>query len=368
MKFICKKLIFSLLPAFAGFLIVTASGMNPDLTENVYSRHIFPLLTGFLGSFTSLFPFSLAELIQAGMIISVILMILYLFLNIKKRKDIFSGFTKNTVFYCLGAASSLYFLFCLLCAPNYYRYSFTTYSGLTIKSSSATELAGLCSELIGQANLLRSQVDTDENGVMRLSTEKTADTMQAARKAYESLSERYTILSASRSTPKPFAVSQILSYLNLSGYYFPYTGEANINVDMPDQEIPFAACHELAHTSGFMREDEANFISYLACHESKSADIRYSGVLLALIYSTNALYDTDQELYFKTVSSYSQGLITDLRYSSDFWKRHQGKPAEVSNAVNNAYLKMNKQSDGVQSYGRMVDLLLADYRSRMGIT
>ena len=35
--------------------------------------------------------------------------------------------------------------------------------------------------------------------------------------------------------------------------------------------------------------------------------------------------------------------------------------AEIHNKVNDAYLKANNQTDGVQSYGRMVDLLIAEY-------
>jgi hypothetical protein len=49
---------------------------------------------------------------------------------------------------------------------------------------------------------------------------------------------------------------------------------------------------------------------------------------------------------------------------SAFWKQFDGKVAEVSNKVNDTYLKVNKQEDGVKSYGRMVDLLLAQHRER----
>ncbi len=37
--------------------------------------------------------------------------------------------------------------------------------------------------------------------------------------------------------------------------------------------------------------------------------------------------------------------------------------AAVSTDVNNAYLKINGQQDGVNSYGRMVDLLLAEFKT-----
>jgi hypothetical protein len=41
--------------------------------------------------------------------------------------------------------------------------------------------------------------------------------------------------------------------------------------------------------------------------------------------------------------------------------------AEKADAVNNTYLKSNNQEDGVKSYGRMVDLLLAERRTRLGL-
>ena len=43
--------------------------------------------------------------------------------------------------------------------------------------------------------------------------------------------------------------------------------------------------------------------------------------------------------------------------------RFEGKTAEVSTKVNDTYLKAHSQTDGVLSYGRMVDLMLADFYS-----
>ncbi len=54
--------------------------------------------------------------------------------------------------------------------------------------------------------------------------------------------------------------------------------------------IPFTACHELAHLRGFMQEQEANFIGYLAGTRSDSLEFNYSGYMLGWIYCTNALY------------------------------------------------------------------------------
>ena len=46
---------------------------------------------------------------------------------------------------------------------------------------------------------------------------------------------------------------------------------------------------------------------------------------------------------------------------SEHWQRYEGKVAEVSESVNNTYLVIQGAPDGVRSYGRVVDLMLAWY-------
>ena len=53
----------------------------------------------------------------------------------------------------------------------------------------------------------------------------------------------------------------------------------------------------------------------------------------------------------------------DLAERAEHWAQYEGPVQDVSNAANDAYLKANNQSDGMQSYGRMVDLLLAEQRA-----
>ncbi|WP_276929276.1 DUF3810 family protein, partial [Herbinix luporum] len=48
---------------------------------------------------------------------------------------------------------------------------------------------------------------------------------------------------------------------------------------------------------------------------------------------------------------------------NEYWAKYEDTVVStVSNKINDTYLKANAQSDGVKSYGRMVDLLLAKYR------
>ena len=57
----------------------------------------------------------------------------------------------------------------------------------------------------------------------------------------------------------------------------------------------------------------------------------------------------------------SEPIIADLEENNEFWNRYEGEVAEVQEKVNDAYLKANGQVHGVQSYGRVVDLMLIDF-------
>ena len=108
-----------------------------------------------------------------------------------------------------------------------------------------------------------------------------------------------------------------------------------------------------------MQEQEANFIAYLACISSEEIDFQYSGNLSGWIYCMNALREADYEMWEEVRASLSQEVEADLRANNHFWDMYDGKVAEVSNRMNDNYLKANGQSDGVKSYDRMVNLIVA---------
>lgn len=178
----------------------------------------------------------------------------------------------------------------------------------------------------------------------------------------------YRSLSGFTPAPKGVWQSGLLSRQKIMGIYSPFTIEANYNRDMPVFNIPSTLCHELSHLKGYMREDEANFIAWLACQCSDQPQFAYSGHMLAFGYAMNALWNAgEQEAYREIYAGLCQNARTDLREDADFWHMYDGRAAEVSQAVNHTYLKLNRQQDGVKSYGRMVDLLLAYQRTVQGV-
>ena len=81
-------------------------------------------------------------------------------------------------------------------------------------------------------------------------------------------------------------------------------------------------------------------------------------------YAMRALYAQDPETHALLNATISAPVKRDVQAERDFWIAHEGIVERISNRMNDAYLKANHQQDGVASYGRMVDLLIAQYRKQ----
>lgn len=323
-----------------------------------YAQNVYPWLVATLGRFFGWFPFSVFE------VLAVLLLVLLLALLIRLIVRMVRGRGSRGRLLFGAAARFLSFLLCLAllytaaCGVNYHRVPFSAYSGLTVQKSDAGRLTKLCEKLAGQLEQLAPRLETDENGLSK-SDGSVGDIAVAAMRR---LGERYSVLQGFYPQPKPVLASVLMSYANITGIYVPFTVEANYNRDTVAYTIPVTVCHELSHLRGFMREDEANFIGYLACAGSENDYFAYSGVMLAYVYAMNALWSAgDQEAYRSISAGLPELCRKDLQANDAYWKRFETPVAQLSTQVNDAYLQANGQTDGVRSYGRFVDLLLAYY-------
>lgn len=350
--------------AASGVLTVCAREI-PGFAE-WYSVHIYKNLAGMFARVTGMAPFSIVEFGLYGLLAAIPISGVWMAVKAvhAEKKAMLALRWASGVFL---TASMLLFLYTVNCGINYQRESFSQKAGLAADQYTAEELKKVCIWLTGEVNDRAVQVQRNAEGEMILGTmqeqqdaeEFSKSSLNAAVCAMEKLAGQYPDMKGYYPRPKPVCVSEILSYQGLSGVYSPFTVEANYNADMPDYHIPFTLCHELSHLRGFMQEEEANFIAFLACSESERVDFQYSGYLLAWSYSMSALRRTAAEDWQELRAELSEIVETDLRENSRFWDSYDRKVAEVSDKVNDTYLKANGQNDGVQSYGKMVDLLIA---------
>jgi len=353
-------IIFSALSGILAFCARTVPGFAQS-----YALTIYPKLESTLGRFCSLFPFSLSE---AGVYSLLLFSLFYICRHIKKPVLILSrGFL---------IVSFLLLLYTVNCGINYERDPFSYEARMNIEKSSPDDLYRLCSYLVNQVNLSLQWEEDIENGLELFRPGQTEDMPLpsapalkamgiAGQEAMNGLGEDFPQLKGCYPYPKPLMLSRLLSVQQLCGIYSPFTIEANYNREMPYFNIPHTICHELSHLKGFMREDEANFIGYLACIGSQSPYFRYSGYLTGWVYAGNALAGVDLEAYYELHSRLEPEAVQDLALNRQFWNGFEGRVAEASTRLNDKYLRAHRQKDGVRSYGRMVDLMLAYYKDQL---
>lgn len=361
LKSVFKKIpkwLYYTVPAFAVSLTLTLLAKNTTGFAEWYSTNIYPFFVGTVGRITSVLPFSLCEILLYTVIILAAVGVTFTVVRFIKGKGKRKRLMTRVLAVVLNFAVSVFFVFTLFCGINYNRTPFSSVSGFTIEAYTAQELADLCVYILKNANDAAGKIETDETLTVELDGKIDLD--EECKKAMNRLGERYDSLSGFYPNAKAVIASEGMSYMKILGMYAPFTIEANYNANAPDFAKPFTVCHELSHLKGFMREDEANFIAYLACTGSDNVYLQYAGWVYALIYAANALYSAaGSDIYNELMSYADSKILAELKANSEYWKKYETPVATVATTVNDTYLKSQGQTDGKKSYGRFVDLMIS---------
>ena len=135
---------------------------------------------------------------------------------------------------------------------------------------------------------------------------------------------------------------------------------------------PEAFCHELSHLHGYIFEDEANFISFIACTNSGDDFMTYSGYMKVLNYVANAFAPYVSSMNEEQQASFvlTNELVDrdNIFLTSEMWEEVESGAllstetvSKASDAFTDTTLKLNGVSDGIASYNRVVGLLLEYY-------
>ncbi len=367
-----KKRMFLILLTPISFILLWISQNSSYFAEMIFARKIYRGIAYSVSFLSGKIPFSIMEIVIKLFLPIVLAGLVYLIIQLIKRKQ--KGKTATYILLLslinIGCiASVIFFLYVVMAGINYNRYSFAQISGYTLENSSVQELYELDQSLAVRAAEVRKLITEEggaftQDGVIVIDKSNWKELVNAAAAAYEKIGAEYPQLEGNYKSVKAVSSSKVMSAMEITGIFWPFSMEANVNIDVPDYTIPATMLHELAHLRGFMREDEANFISYLVCSNSDDNVLKYSGLMLALSYVGNQLYNQSTEYYEKARALYTEEMNADLRENYYYWVQFEDTViSTASNTINDNYLKANNQSDGVKSYGRMVDLLLAEYKA-----
>lgn len=414
-KFIGKKAAVAYL-GIAGLVIgLNVLAWNSTAFCDWYIAHIFPIWLNTYGRVTGLFPFSVGEwLILAGVIlvaVAVLLALVWVVLGIVWLVRILAGrgsapslqkvtkpekragvrFKKATgKFYCFFAWTLLgvCLIMTLNCFILYHASTFSEhYFGEDDGEYELTELIELYNMVAEKCNYYAQTIERDENGVPVYQGTvgedgELMDMADTARAMMQQLGETYPQLDGYYPRPKALLSSDFMCQQYMCGYYFPFSLEANYNDVMYELNFPATMCHELAHLRGYIYEDEANFISYLACTQSDDTYFQYAGYISVLVYLNNDLYkawEQSRTAYEAAVTEVQPiGVLDQVWVDNTFvtqeeWDRINGKAIIETEVVEEAAdvfidtnLKVNGVTDGAVSYSRVVKLLLQYYRQGIG--
>lgn len=261
------------------------------------------------------------------------------------------------------AALTVYAGFCLLWGVNYYTDSFQERSGIRAQKVAEADLYRVTAYFARQLNAVEGEVSRSADGQFQVSR---ARIFAESTSAYSAVEREYPFLKFPDRVPKQVHFSKIMSLMGFTGVYCPFTGESSLNVDSPASLLPATIAHELAHQRGISSEQECNFLGVLASTTCGRADYAYSGWLLGYIYLGNALCSADRTAWKKVYSSLEKTVRADLDANNAYWGQFDNSSVQkASNKVYDSFLKGYGETKGIQSYGTVVDMLVAYYKNKI---
>lgn len=325
--------------------------------EKFYACDLYTIIRGVLSTLTSLAPFSIAEFLLYAMAATVVLCVLIDLVRVLVKRAPFAALVKRLVSIAI-MIGALLLLFYATWGLNYFREPLKERMELNVCARSIDQLEALTQKLAKRAKKLRKSLPEDADGIATLENGYRA-VLDALPEAYTALADKDATFAGRVTRAKAVTWSRGMSWCGITGIYIGMTAEPNVNVDAPAFLLPHTAAHEMAHQLGVASEDEAEFVGFLACLESEDPSVRYAGVMSMLIRCGNALHEREPERYLAIYDGYGDAMERDLRSQHAYWEAFEGKAEELATQTNDAYLKHNGQDSGVDSYGEVVDMLLA---------
>ncbi len=311
----------------------------------------------FLGRLWSLCPFSVAEVLTALFLLGcAVWLIRALVLVCRFRAPL--PFLRRLI--ALGTAWLwLWAGLCWLWNAAYYVPSFAQREGLETGPYSVEALTAVTEYFARQTAALASQVPRDEGGHFAADL---SDCFDKGPEIYRNIGRKFPSLGMKPVKAKPLLCSRLQSILGFTGIYFPFTGEANVNVDAPACLVPATIGHEMSHQRMVASELEANFVGIAACTSCDDIVFQYSGYLMGLIQLCNALYSVAPDAWYDISGRiFTPELSVDWTDNNAYWAALDSPVEDVAGDVYDSFLKNNDQALGIRSYGACVDLLVHYY-------
>ena len=344
-------------------ILLLVSVLNMVLFHS-FPDFFFPVYRSFskawIGFLAGVFSFIKGSVWDIGLIVLLLLFIFHTIVSIVGKKVFLSWLSG-----VLAVISVLIFLAVNGWMLNHYAPSLSESVGLTIRQYSEDELYESCEYYLLKAAEYAPLVKRDsEKHALKSEFYSTAE---KAGQSYDRLSEKYPAFKGCNKPVKKFSViGEYLMYNGIVGMFMPLTGEASVPESVPAIPLAFTMCHEAAHRLGIASEQEANYAAFLSCISSDDSCFIYSGYYSAFSYCFSALSGSNQERAMSLYEKHSENngvylVRLDRHDTFEYYRNYESFLQDISDDINDTYLKTFSEESGIRSYGEVTDYLIAHY-------
>jgi hypothetical protein len=337
----------------AAAIVIKVFSYFPDAVEHYYSRGIYPMIAWTQRVLFGWIPFSVGDLLYGAVFVVVMV---WLIRSIRKlvRRELSRGWLVRGLRRAVFVGLWVYVLFNLLWGLNYDRLGIADQLQLQVLPYHTEDLDRLTGLIVRELNALDTVARSNRNQLGRASFLR-ADAVEA----YDSLAVAEPQFAYRVRSVKASLFSYPGLYVGFAGYYNPFTGEAQVNIKDPSFTLPYTACHEMGHQLGYAKENEANFIGFLAATASPDPAVRYSTYLDLYQYALRELYFRDSVLARNYRGMLAPGVREDFRELRRFNSKYENYLEPKIWAAYSRYLRANGQPQGVNTYSEVTAWLIA---------
>lgn len=325
-------------------ILIYLFGFYPGLVQKYYSTGFYPHISSALRFISSIFPFAIGDIIYALLIGFVLYKIVRFYRRRKslKRQDRILVPLQVFSFFLM-----LYIIFKIVWGLNYSRPSISEELGIGSEKYNVKELVVLGNYFIKKTNALKLK-----QGKIPAYSVKELEIKSAA--AYALMAQRNQLFHYPNPCLKSVLNSWMISKIGIEGYYAPLSGEANMNMNLPDFVKPYVSCHEISHQLGIAYEDEANLLGYLTASNSPDINYQYSANYEMLRYILFEIRMKSPEDYKTLHATLLPQVLADFKTEKEFWRKYNGDMFGYMDAAFDSFLKLNNQKKGINSYQDIV--------------
>ncbi|HET9744720.1 MAG TPA: DUF3810 domain-containing protein [Chitinophagaceae bacterium] len=338
-------------------LVIKFASTQPLWVEENFSNGLYPAISKIQRSVFGWIPFSIGDFFYAflGIIIifKTVQFVKYLIKKEINRQYLLNGL-KQVIFFFLF----VYVFFYGLWGLNYSRKGISYQLNLDVRTYSVSEIDTLTDLLQQKLNFYASTIDLKQ----RDSFNKKRTLFEKATEAYLYADDTHSFLRYDPQSMKPSIYSYLGNYFGFQGYYNPFSGEGQVNTTIPRFLEPFVSAHEVAHQLGYAKENEANFVAFLACKSYPNNTYRYSMYFDMYLYAITELDRRDSILAKAHRDRLHPQAKQDIDEYRNFLRKYRNQVEPVISWIYDGYLQANDQPEGKKTYNMVIAYLVAYYK------